>query len=306
MRTAPAFCEIGARTNFSFLEGASSPEEMVVQAASLKLGGLGIADRNSVAGVVRAHAQAEQLEERYKNRDAILAEAKKKGKTEVILDPIRVQPGARLVFCDGTPDVLAYPRNRRGWANLCRLLSAGNLKKGAVKGTCILTEAELVEWGDEMMLALVPDRTLVDHQAGQSTLEDYLERFRRRFRKAFFMALAPAYDGRDRQVFAVFSMLAARNRVPLIATNQPLYHHPERRPLSDVVIAIREHVQIAQAGFLLAPNAERYLKDSREMVRIFRDYPRAIENAQVFFDSLTFSLKELEHNYPPENDPGET
>ncbi|MGO7917372.1 hypothetical protein ACC702_39060, partial [Rhizobium ruizarguesonis] len=75
---------------------------------------------------------------------------------------------------------------------------------------------------------------------------------------------------------------------------------------SDVVIAIREHVQIAQAGFLMAPNAERYLKDSREMVRIFREYPGAIENAQVFFDSLTFSMKELEQNYPPENDPGET
>ncbi|MGO7182915.1 error-prone DNA polymerase [Rhizobium brockwellii] len=307
MTIARAFFEIGTRTNFSFLEGASGPEEMVVQAAHLRLGGLGIADRNSVAGVVRAHAQAEQLEERYRNKDAILAEAKKKGKTEVILDPIRIQPGARLVFSDGTPDILAYPSNRRGWANLCRFLTAGNLKKEAVKGSCILTEAELMEWGDEMMLALVPDRTLVDHQAaGQSTLEDYLERFRRRFRKAFFMVLAPAYDGRDRQVFAVLAMLAARNRVPLIATNQPLYHHPERRPLSDVVIAIREHVQISEAGFLLAPNAERYLKDSREMVRIFRDYPDAVENTRVFFDRLTFSLKELEHNYPPENDPGET
>ncbi|MEH7849005.1 error-prone DNA polymerase [Rhizobium laguerreae] len=306
MTATRAFFEIGTRTNFSFLEGASGPEEMVVQAAYLKLGGLGIADRNSVAGVVRAHAQAEQLEERYKNRDAILAQAEKEGKTEVIFDPIRIQPGARLVFSDETPDILAYPCNRRGWANLCRLLSAGNLKEEAVKGSCILTEAELMEWGDEMMLALVPDRTLVDHQAAQSTLEDYLKRFRRRFRKAFFLALAPAYDGRDRQVFAVLAMLAARNRVPLIATNQPLYHHPERRPLSDVVIAIREHVQIAQAGFLLAPNAERYLKDSREMARILRDYPGAVENTQVFFDSLTFSLKELEHNYPPENDPGET
>lgn len=306
MRTEPAFCEIGVRTNFSFLEGASGPEEMVVQAARLRLGGLGIADRNSVAGVVRAHAQALQLEERYKNRDEIMAQAKKEGKKEEILDPIRVQPGARLVFSDGTPDILAYPRNRRGWANLCRLLSAGNLKKEAVKGTCILTEAELMEWGDEMMLVLVPDRTLVDHQTGPSALEDYLERFRRRFRKTFFVALAPAYDGRDRQVFAVLAMLAARNRVPLIATNQPLYHHPDRRPLSDVVIAIREHVQIPQAGFLLAPNAERYLKDSREMARIFRDYPDAVGNTQAFFDRLTFSLKELEHNYPPENDPGET
>ncbi|TAX98960.1 DNA polymerase III subunit alpha [Rhizobium leguminosarum] len=306
MTIARAFFEIGTRTNFSFLEGASGPEEMVVQAARLRLGGLGIADRNSVAGVVRAHAQAEQLEERYKNRDEILVQAKKEGKKEEILDPIRIQPGARLVFSDGTPDILAYPSNRRGWANLCRLLTAGNLKKEAVKGSCILTEAELMEWGDEMMLALVPDRTLVDHQTSQSTLEDYLERFRKRFRKAFFMVLAPAYDGRDRQVFAVLAMLGTKNRVPLIATNQPLYHHPDRRPLSDVVIAIREHVQIAQAGFLLAPNAERYLKDSREMVRIFRDYPDAIENTQGFFSKLTFSLKELEHNYPLENDPGET
>ncbi|OWV71338.1 DNA polymerase [Rhizobium sp. R634] len=306
MKPEPAFFEIGTKTNFSFLEGASGPEGMVVQAAHLKLGGLGIADRNSVAGVVRAHAQALQLEERYKNRDMIMAQAEKDGKKEVILDPIRVQPGARLVFSDHTPDILAYPRNRRGWANLCRLLSAGNLKEEAVKGTCILTEAEFMEWGDEMMLALVPDRTLVETQAGQSALEDYLERFRRRFRNAFYMSLAPTYDGRDRQVFAALAMLAARNRVPLIATNQPLYHHPERRPLSDVVIAIREHVQISQAGFLLAPNAERYLKDSREMVRIFRDYPGAIENTQTFFGKLTFSLKELEHNYPPENDPGET
>ncbi|MBB3594668.1 DNA-directed DNA polymerase III PolC [Rhizobium sp. BK529] len=306
MRPEPAFFEIGAKTNFSFLEGASKPEEMVVQAAFLKLGGLGIADRNSVAGVVRAHAQAQQLVERYKNRDAILAEAEKKGKTEIILDPIRVQPGARLVFSDGTPDILAYPRNRKGWANLCRLLSAGNLKEEAVKGTCILTEAELMKWGDEMMLALIPDRIVINDPAKQAALEDYLERFRKRFRKAFFMALSPAYDGRDRQAFAVLAMLAARNRVPLIATNQPLYHHPERRPLSDVVIAIREHVQISEAGFLLAPNAERFLKDSREISRIFGDYPDAIENTQVFFDKLIFSLNELKHNYPPENDPGET
>ena len=306
MRPEPAFFEIGAKTNFSFLEGASKPEEMVVQAACLKLGGLGIADRNSVAGVVRAHAQAQQLEERYRNRDAILAEAKKKGKTEIIFDPIRVQPGARLVFSDGTPDVLAYPCNRKGWANLCRLLSAGNLKEEAVKGTCILTEAELMEWGDEMMLALVPDRAVVNDPGCQPALEEYLDRFRKRFRKAFFMALSPAYDGRDRQAFAVLSMLAARNRVPLIATNQPLYHDTARRPLSDIVIAIREHVEISEAGFLLAPNAERYLKDSREISRIFRDYPDAVENAQLFFGKLSFSLNELKHNYPPENDPGET
>ncbi len=306
MKPDIAFFEIGTKTNFSFLEGASKPEEMVVQAAFLRLGGLGIADRNSVAGVVRAHAQAEQLKERYKNRDVILAEAEKKGESEIILDPIRIQPGARLVFSDGTPEILAYPRNRKGWANLCRLLSAGNLKEEAVKGTCILTEAELMEWGDDMMLALVPDRAIMNDPAGQPVLEDYLERFRKRFRKAFFMSLSPAYDGRDRHAFAVLAMLAARNRVPLIATNQPLYHDPERRPLSDIVIAIREHVEISKAGFLLTPNGERYLKDSREISRVFREYPDAVENTQVFFGKLSFSLNELKHNYPPENDPGET
>lgn len=299
------FFEIGAKTNFSFLEGASKPEEMVIQAARLKLGGLGIADRNSVAGVVRAHAQAEQIAAKYANRHEIAAQSAKEIKEE-ILDPIRVQPGARLVFSDGTPDILAYPRNRQGWANLCRLLSAGNLKEKAVKGTCILTEADLMEWGDEMMLALIPERVVIKDPERQLQLENYLERFQKRFRKAFFMALYPAYDGRDRQAFAVFSMLSFKSRVSLIATNQPLYHHPDRRPLSDVVVAIREHVQLAKAGFLLAPNAERYLKSWPEIVRTFRDYPDALENTRRFFEKLTFSLTELEHNYPLENDPGET
>ncbi|WP_454852805.1 error-prone DNA polymerase [Rhizobium binxianense] len=304
MSTTPAFFEIGARTNFSFLEGASRPEEMVVQAAHLKLGGLGIADRNSVAGVVRAHAQAEEIRKKFERKQAgLLEEGEKK---EEIPNPVRIQPGAWLVFSDETPDILAYPRDRRGWAHLCRLLSAGNLKEEAEKGICILTEAELLEWGDGMMLALVPDRSVLEDATGRKALEERLERFRKRFREAFHMALAPAYDGRDRQAFATLAMLAARNRVPLVATNQPLYHHPERRPLSDVVVAIREHVQISEAGFLLAPNAERYLKDSRDMIRLFRDYPDAIENARAFFGRLSFSLKELEHNYPSENDPGET
>ncbi|TCL73039.1 DnaE-like error-prone DNA polymerase [Rhizobium sp. BK251] len=273
-----------------------------MQAAKLKLGGLGIADQNSVAGVVRAHAQAQQLAEKYRKRQS----GEDDGKDEPVLEPIRVQPGARLAFSDGTPDVLAYPKNRRGWANLCRLLSAGNLKPEAEKGHCILAEADLMEWGDEMMLALVPDRSVVDDPAGQQALKDRLQRYRERFEAAFHMVLAPAYDGRDRQVFAVIATLAGQNRIPLVATNLPLYHHPDRRPLSDIVIAIREHVQIAEAGFLLAPNAERYLKDPREMARLFRDYPQAVENSAHFFGRLSFSLSELEHNYPPENDPGET
>ena len=297
MIASPAFFEIGARTNFSFLEGASKPEEMVVQAAVLKLPGLGIADRNSVAGVVRAHAQAQQIAAKFARNEIDL----EKGG---ILDPVRIQPGARLVFSDATPDVLAYPRNRQGWGRLCRLLSAGNLR--AEKGSCILKEADLMEWGEEMMLALVPDPSVVDDASGWAALEACLERLHECFPKTFHMALAPAYDGRDSRVFTALSGLASRCRIPLVASNQPLYHATDRRPLSDVVTAIREHVPIAKAGFLLAPNAERYLKDTREMVRLFKDYPEAIENTAGFFGALSFSLDELKHNYPAENDPGET
>ncbi len=296
-----AFFEIGAKTNFTFLEGASKPEEMIVQAAILKLGGLGIADRNSVAGVVRAHAQAKAIHKKFERMKAGLLEEREKN--DIIPDPIRFQPGARLVFADGTPDILAYPRNRQGWAHLCRLLSAGNLR--ADKGKCILSEEDIMQWGDDMMLAIIPHPSVADDD-NHARFEACLERLRKRFRTSIYMALAPAYDGRDKRVFATISLLAARNRVPLIATNQPLYHDPTRRPLSDIVTSIREHVAIPEAGFLLAPNAERYLKDEREMRRLFREFPDAVENTEKFFARLTFCLDELKHNYPDENDAGET
>ncbi|OBZ93646.1 DNA polymerase [Pararhizobium polonicum] len=305
MNATPAFFEIGARSNFSFLEGASKPEDMVVQAAILKLSGLGLADRNSVAGVVRAHAQIRAMKEEY---EKTIAENRalfdKGGQPKALLQAVPFQPGARLVFSDGTPDILAYPQNRKGWAHLCRLLSAGNLR--AQKGACILNEADLAEWGDEMMLALVADPSVLDDAGKQERLEQCLDRLRQRFHAAFHMVLSPSYDGRDAQVFAAFSTLATRNRVPVIASNQPLYHHTARRPLADIVTAIREHVTIAEAGFRLAPNAERYLKDAREMTRLFGAYPKAVANTEKFFKSLSFSLDELKHNYPDEGVAGET
>ncbi|MQB33843.1 error-prone DNA polymerase [Rhizobium rhizogenes] len=276
---SPPFFEIGARSNFSFLEGASHPEEMVLGAKIAGLAGLGLADRNSVAGVVKAHVIAKQHGYRF-------------------------QPGARLIFSDGTPDILAFPQNRQGWAHLCRLLSAGNLR--GEKGVCILNESNLLEWGDEMMLALVPDAASVETPEGQAKLEECLARLWMRFGRKLHMVLSPAYDGRDRLVFATLSILALRNGVRLIASNEPLYHATERKPLADIVVSIREHVPIAEAGFKLAANAERYLKGGAEMARLFRDYPKAIANTQKFFNRLSFSLDELKHNYPDESVPGET
>lgn len=300
MMIEPRFFEIGAKTNFSFLEGAARPEEMVVAASVLGLSGLGVADRNSVAGVVRAYNQ-------FKEMTAVFGRQKEKsreaGEKEAI-EPCRFQPGARLVFADATPDVLAYPKNRKGWANLCRLLSIGNLR--AEKGACILEEWDLLEWCDEMMLAVVPDFSRAEDKAYLADLDERLASYRKRFRKNIYLTLSPTYDGRDPFVFAAFSRIARQSRVPLIATNLPIFNLPYRRSLADVVTAIRHHVTIQEAGFRLAPHGDRHLKPACEMARLFHAYPDAVENTAVFFDRLNFSLKELEHNYPDESVPGET
>ncbi len=295
-----SFFEIGAKTNFSFLEGAARPEEMVLSASVIGLSGLGIADRNSVAGVVRAYNQFKEMAESLERQKEKGREA---GEDEAV-EPCRFHPGARLVFSDGTPDVLAYPQNRKGWANLCRLLSTGNLR--TEKGSCILEEWDLLEWCHEMMLAVVPDFSRAEDKAYLANLDERLGLYREKFRKNVYLALSPTYDGRDPFVFAAFSQLARQNRMPLIATNLPIFSLPFRRSLADVVTAIRHHVTIQEAGFRLAAHGDRHLKPACEMVRLFHAYPDAVTNTVVFFSKLSFSLKELEHNYPDESVPGET
>jgi len=304
MPDAPAFFEIGAKTNFSFLEGAARPEEMVFAAAAQGLSGLGIADRNSVAGVVRAFTKVRDMKARFKRAEEVGPEEVLKENPEPILWPVPVQPGARLVFSDGTPDVLAYPENRKGWANLCRLLSRGNLR--TEKGSCILEEWDLLEWCQEMRLAVVPDFFRTGDAEYLADLSRRLDRYRQKFGKSIYLALSPTYDGRDRLVFATFAQIASHSGLPLLATNLPLFNFPYRRPLSDVVTAIREHVTVQEAGFRLAPNAERYIKPAAEMARLLQAYPNTIANTEKFFSRLKFSLDELSHNYPDESVPGET
>src|SRR5262245_3030391 len=128
------YVEFAVTSNFSFLWGASHPEELIAQAARLEYSGFGLCDRNNVAGVVRAHL----------------------AKREMDLE-LRYHPGARLVFCDGTPDILAYPRDRAGWAKLCRLLTRGNLR--AEKGGCILNLEDLIEHTEGLELVVMERAT---------------------------------------------------------------------------------------------------------------------------------------------------
>ena len=247
-----AYVEFAVQSNFSFLRGASKPEELVVTAALLGHAGMGLADRNTVAGVVRAWSQSKHV--------------KFEGDGAPIKPPYH--PGARLVFCDGTPDVLAYPRDRKGWGNLCRLLTEANLRDESPKGDPHLYRADLLEWGDCMSLAVLPDLE-ADADETLLLLRSLVDRFGRNIR----LAVAPAYLGNDDFRLEQAAILAAAAGMRLMAVNDVLYHVAERRPLQDVLTAIRLNVPVSEAGFELRANAERHMKTPVEMARLFRDHP---------------------------------
>ena len=257
------YLEFAVASNFSFLRGASHPEELMVQAAHIGIAGLGLCDRNSVAGVVRAH-----LAKREQNLS------------------LRYHPGARLVFADGTPDILVYPRDRAGWGRLTRLLTLGNLR--AEKGECILRLDDLLShvFGLELIVMGGPARLL--------------GRLRETAPHRVRLAASMLYRGRDRAKLACTRKNARDAQVPLIAVNDVLYHHPDRRSLADVLTCIREKTTIDRIGRKLAVNAERYLKPPQEMLRLFHDAPEAIEETMALSDALSFSLDSLRYEYPDE------
>jgi error-prone DNA polymerase len=297
----PRYLEFAIASNFSFLRGASHAEELVLQAAHIGLDGIGLCDRNSVAGVVRGHLI---------KRERQLA--------------LAYHPGARLVFADGTPDILAYPRNREAWGRLCRLLTRGNLR--AEKGDCILLLGDLMEHIDGLELIVMEASTRATEapprekwkltngvhdtraEASQTKLR-LVASFGKPSLFAALRAAAPGrvrlaagmlYRGNDGARLARRVETARRANLPLIAVNDVLYHHPDRRHLQDVLACIREHLTIDEAGRRLAANAERYLKPPAEMARLFRAAPQAIEETLKLDETLTFSLDELRYEYPDE------
>ncbi|BCH29920.1 error-prone DNA polymerase [Mesorhizobium sp. L-8-10] len=262
------YAEFAVQSNFSFLRGASRPEELLVSAQRLGFSAIGLADRNTVAGVVRAWQQAK-------------------------VDGFPYHPGCRLVFSDGTPDILAYPRDRAGWGRLCRMLTEANMR--GEKGNPDLRRDDLLEWGEGLSLAALPD--LAAHGEEQDA---FLRQLKERFGEALWLAVSPDYSGNDRFRLEQAAAIAAACGLPLMAVNDVLYHAPERRPLQDVLTAIRLNVPVAEAGFDLMANAERHLKGPAEMARLFRRHPEALAETLRFAGTLRFSLQQLEYNYPDE------
>jgi error-prone DNA polymerase len=279
------YAKLDARSNFSFLEGGSHPAELVEQAKALGLIAIGVADRNSLAGVVRAHAAAKTV-------------------------GLRLLVGCRLVFNDGAA-LIVYPRDRAAYGRLCRLLSIG--KSGVEgwttdadepripKGECWLDFGQAVALG-EGMVALVPAPVSLD-----DAFEARLKAWREAWPAALYLAAAPAHRGDDRARLARLAGIAQRTGAPMVASNAVLYHHYERRPLQDVLTCIREKTTIDEAGLRLQANAERFLKTPAEMARLFRGHEAAVERTAEIVAACTFSLDELAYEYPDEPvPPGKT
>jgi len=275
----PDYAEIGVTTNFSFLRGASHPQEYVHQAGEYGLHAIGIADRNTLAGVVRAYAELKNPE---------------------LTSMPKLLIGSRLVFIDGTPDILAYPRDRAGYGRLCRLLSKGKL--AADKGECHLRFEDLREFSEGLLLVLMPP-----YRFKADALRQMLETMRGTSADGVWLAASLFHRGDDKRRLAGLQRIAMAAGVPLLATNDVLYHVHERRVLQDVVSCIREKTTIETAGRLLEANAERHLKPAAEMVRLFRDYPDAITETLRFAGRIAFTLDELKYRYPDEPvPPGKT
>ncbi|RUN74936.1 DNA polymerase III subunit alpha [Sphingomonas sp. TF3] len=268
MTAASGYVELQVTTHFSFLRGASSPEELFAAAALLGLPALGIVDRHSVAGIVRAW-DAEKT------------------------TGVRSIVGCRLDLTDGTA-LLVYPTDKAAYGRMCRLLSVGKGRAG--KGACHLDWSDLEEWHDGLIALLVPD-------GADATTETALARMRRIFGNRCYAALSIRRRPRDAIRLRDLAAMAAAARVPTIATNDVLYHAPDRRLLQDVVTCIREKCTVDDLGERRERFADRHLKTAAEMERLFRRYLKDVSPVARTVElaaRCTFSLEELKYQYPDE------
>jgi len=300
--TEPLFAELAAATNYSFLRGASSPAEMVFQAVALGMKGLGIADRNSVAGVVRAWAAVK----RARDSNALPANFK-------------LVTGARLVFSDGTPDIIAYPKTRFGWGRLTRLLTVGNMR--SKKGSCILRFDDLAAYLEDLLLIVLPASTIDEQTAHKKPpsylhqdmseglrlveqtplgLENVLVSLSKLAANRVWLGASMHRQGKDDRKLSELQQLAKQAGVPFIAVNDALYASAENRPLHDVLTAIRLGHCVKDAGQNLQANAERYLKHPSEIKRLFARTPQAIKETGHFIEQIEFDLGQLGYEYPHE------
>ncbi|MCX2474905.1 error-prone DNA polymerase [Pedobacter sp. MC2016-05] len=233
------YAELQITSNFSFLKGASHPEELVEEAAKMGYSKIAITDHNTLAGIVRAHAAARKYE-------------------------INIIPACRLNLQDG-PSLLAYPQHSSG-----------------------------------ILFVAIPPDTLSANFDFETDFQNSLAEYKHNLNDQLYLAISRNYQGEDQKRMFRLTSLANQLRIPLVATNDVYYHTPERRELQDVLTCVREKCTIHAAGFHLFKNAERHLKTPEEMLRLYRQYPQALQNAVHIAQTCQFSLDSLKYVYPEE------
>ncbi len=301
------YAELCVTSNFTFLTGASHPEEIVARAAELGLAAVAITDRNSLAGVVRAHvalrelgrARDEALHIRsHRQIDTSSRQTETGPALSVAEGPLpRLIVGARVVLQDSAVDWLALPFCRAGYARLSQLLTLG--KGRAAKGACDLKQADLLAGARDMaLIALPPGDPSADDLAG-------IRAVARRYPGACYLGACPGYDGRDQARIAWLAALAQKLALPMVALGDVLMHAAQRRKLADLLTCMRLGCHIDDLGAQALPNAERRLKSPAEMARIFADHPAALQRSVEIAIRCSFSLDELSYEYPDEITDGE-
>jgi error-prone DNA polymerase len=265
----PAFpyAELHCKTNFSFLEGASHPDELVQRAAELRLRALAVTDLNSLAGVVRAHVAAKEV-------------------------GLKLLIGAEITPVDA-PSVVLLATDRAAYGRLAQLITRG--RRQAEKGTCRLTFVDVAEFADGLLACV-----RLPGVSDEETAADCLLRYREAFHERCHL-LAELFCGADDRLRLQMLMRVARqHRLPLVAANDVHYHDPSRQPLQDVLSAVRHGTTVAELGHRRFPNAERHLKSPAAMRRLFAECPEAVSRTVELADRCTFSLDELRYEYPEE------
>ncbi|MEM9247907.1 MAG: error-prone DNA polymerase, partial [Pseudomonadota bacterium] len=318
------FAELCITSNFTFLTGASHPEDYAERAALAGLSAIAIADVNSVAGIVRAHTRLKEIARTVRDRAEQEARDGEIGPPRPPAAPrapgpdIRnvpaLLPAARLVLSDGLA-LTALPRDRAAWGRLSRLISLG--RRRVEKGTCLIHLADVLDWAEGMELLLHPPGAdspphLVPQPGGAAVPNapasprgarpwlPQARRLTRRFPGQCHLVLAPCYDGRDAERFDRLTDLAQTLGIPTLASATPRMHHGRQRRLADVLTAIREGARVEHLGRTAMANGEQRLRSEAEMRHLLGPHAEAVTRAAALAQRCTFRLDELRYEYPSE------
>ncbi len=269
------YAELHCLTNFSFLEGASHADELVARAVELGYHALAITDRNSLAGVVRAHAAAKGC-------------------------GLKLLIGAEATPTDA-PRVVLLATDRAAYGQLSRLLTVG--RRRAEKGECQLTLDDIATHHAGLLALVAPERNPLlagPAVAPSGTLLDDLNRYRELFTDRCYLLAELHYGTDDHQRLDELIRLSDQARVPLVAAGDVHYHARERMPLQHVLTAIRHGTTVAGLGERCLANAERHLRSLDEIEATFAARPELVRRTVEIADRCTFSLDELRYEYPEE------